>query len=159
MKTIFSYILTLLFVFALGCSTTFTSGVNQLHAGTGKSFKGPIGLQLYSLRAQFAKDVPATLDQVHSFGVTNVELAGSFNLSPVEFKKQLDARGLKPISGHLHMNGFATMSKISRMKPKYLVCNMSGVPGLRTKIRLTKKLREKRFPSSIAPVKRWPNTD
>ena len=26
--------------------------------GTGPSFKGPLGLQLYSLRDQFAKDVP-----------------------------------------------------------------------------------------------------
>ena len=29
--------------------------------GTGASFKGPLGLQLYSLRADFAKDVPGTL--------------------------------------------------------------------------------------------------
>jgi len=83
-----------------------TGGAGQGSTGTGKSFKGPIGLQLYSLRAQFAKDVPSTLDQVHNFGVTNVELAGSFNLPPAEFKKQLDARGLKPISGHFAYERF-----------------------------------------------------
>src|SRR5690349_17071487 len=32
--------------------------------GVGPSFKGPVGLQLYSLRAAFAKDVPGTLDKV-----------------------------------------------------------------------------------------------
>src|SRR5882724_4020022 len=100
MKNVSSSLLVLLFLFALVCSITFASGAGQGSTGTGKSFKGPIGLQLYSLRAQFAKDVPSTLDQVHNFGVTNVELAGSFNLPPAEFKKQLDARGLKAISGH-----------------------------------------------------------
>jgi sugar phosphate isomerase/epimerase len=68
-------------------------------AGAG-SFKGPIGLQLYSLRDQFAKDVPGTLDQVHSFGIQYVELAGTYNLKPEQFKAQLDARGLKAISAH-----------------------------------------------------------
>ena len=68
--------------------------------GTGPSFKGPIGLQLYSLREQFAKDVPGTLDQVRKFGFEYVELAGTYNLAPEKFKEQLDARGLKAVSGH-----------------------------------------------------------
>src|SRR6267142_2425871 len=37
--------------------------------GTGPGFKGPVGLQLYSLRAQFGKDVPGTLDIVKGFGI------------------------------------------------------------------------------------------
>jgi sugar phosphate isomerase/epimerase len=69
-------------------------------AGIGPDFKGPIGLQLYSLRAQFSNSVPATLDQVHRFGVQYVELAGTYNLPPEKFKQQLAEKGLKPISGH-----------------------------------------------------------
>ena len=76
------------------------SGMAQKTAGTGASFKGPIGLQLYSLRDQFAKDVPGTLDRVRGFGFQYVELAGTYNLPPEKFKEQLDARGLKPVSGH-----------------------------------------------------------
>lgn len=86
-------------LFSLICSNQPTVSPAQ-HAGMGAAFKGPVGLQLYSLREQFAKDVPSTLDQVKSFGIENVELAGTYNLSPAEFKKQLDARGLKAISGH-----------------------------------------------------------
>ena len=63
-------------------------------------FKGPIGLQLYSLRADFAKNVPATLDKVQSFGIKYVELAGTYNLSAEQFNKELAARKLKAISGH-----------------------------------------------------------
>jgi sugar phosphate isomerase/epimerase len=69
-------------------------------AGTGPSFKGPIGLQLYSLRDQFAKDVPGTLDKVREMGFTSVELAGTYNLTPEEFKAELDKRGLVAVSAH-----------------------------------------------------------
>ena len=37
-------------------------------AGVGPSFKGPIGLQLYSLRADFTNDVPGTLKKVKDYG-------------------------------------------------------------------------------------------
>jgi sugar phosphate isomerase/epimerase len=63
-------------------------------------FKGPIGLQLYSLRADFAKNVPSTLDKVQSFGIKYVELAGTYNLTADQFKKELANRKLKAISGH-----------------------------------------------------------
>jgi sugar phosphate isomerase/epimerase len=59
-----------------------------------------VGLQLYSLRDQFKKDVAQTLDQVRAFGVTNVELAGTYGVAPEKFKEQLDARQIKAVSGH-----------------------------------------------------------
>src|SRR5436309_3118339 len=69
-------------------------------ASIGSSFKGPIGLQLYSLRAQFDKDVPGTLDEVKSFGIKYAELAGTYRMPPEKFKEELSARGIKPISAH-----------------------------------------------------------
>src|SRR6185503_1890826 len=75
-------------------------------AGTGASFKGPIGLQLYSLREQFAKDVPGTLDKVRDMGFKDVELAGTYGLTPEKFKAELDKRGLKAISGHFPFEKF-----------------------------------------------------
>jgi sugar phosphate isomerase/epimerase len=70
-------------------------------AGTGPSFKGPVGLQLYSLRAQFAAHGPAaTLDTVKGFGLRYAELAGTYNLPPDHFAKLLAERGIKAVSGH-----------------------------------------------------------
>lgn len=63
-------------------------------------FKGPVGLQLYSLREQFKQDVGKTLDQVRAFGITNVELAGTYGVPPEKFKEQLDARHIKAVSSH-----------------------------------------------------------
>jgi len=65
------------------------------------AFSGTAGLQLYSLRSQFKlRGVPWTLDRVKSFGITEVELAGTYDLTPEQFKKELDQRGLIPVSGH-----------------------------------------------------------
>src|SRR5690349_3848688 len=69
-------------------------------AGIGPSFKGPVGLQLYSLREQFKKDVPATLDEVKTFGIKYAELAGTYDMPPEKFKAQLAQRGIEAVSGH-----------------------------------------------------------
>ena len=83
-----------------------TSGAAETKTGTGPSFKGPIGLQLYSLRADFAKDVPGTLAKVQAYGIRNVELAGTHNLAPDKYKEMLTAHGLKPVSGHFPYERF-----------------------------------------------------
>ncbi|MEJ0089387.1 MAG: sugar phosphate isomerase/epimerase [Limisphaerales bacterium] len=59
-----------------------------------------IGVQLYSLRNQLATNVPGTLAEIKSWGITNVELAGTYSLSPGQFKTQLDAQGMNAFSGH-----------------------------------------------------------
>lgn len=58
----------------------------------------PVGLQLYSFRDQFAKDVPGTMAKVREMGFREVELAGTYGLSNADFKKLLDQNGLKAIS-------------------------------------------------------------
>ena len=69
--------------------------------------KAPVGLQLYSLRAQFqAEGVPKTLDRVKDLGFKYVELAGTYNLPPDKFKAMLDERGLTPIAGHFAFDRF-----------------------------------------------------
>ena len=93
----------LIFLLAF-CALNALSGADQTLAqrttGIGPSFKGPVGLQLYSLRDQFKTDVPGTLDKVRSMGIKYVELAGTYGLTPEKFKELLDARGLKATSGH-----------------------------------------------------------
>jgi len=69
-------------------------------------FKGKVGLQLYSLRADFAKDVSGSLQRTRQFGFEFVELAGTYHLTPQPFKAQLDAHGLKPIAGHFPYERF-----------------------------------------------------
>jgi sugar phosphate isomerase/epimerase len=76
--------------------------------GTGSSFKGPIGLQLYSLRGDFAKDVPGTMARVSEFGFKYVELASTYNMPPDKFLALLASNKLKAVSGHFSYDMYRT---------------------------------------------------
>lgn len=63
--------------------------------------KNAAGLQLYSLRSQFKlRGVPWTLDRVKDFGIKEVELAGTYDLTAEHFRAELERRGLKAVSSH-----------------------------------------------------------
>jgi len=110
--------------FALACA----SGSLALAAttGIGSSFKGPIGLQLYSLRDQFPKDVPGTLDEVKKMGFRYAELAGTYGLTPDQFKAQLAARGIEPIAAHFSYDEFRDNPEAVALKAKELGLKYSG---------------------------------
>ena len=64
-----------------------------------------IGLQLYTLRAELAKDLLGTLKKVSDIGYKEVELFGYsdgkfFGKTAKEFKTILGDLGLNPVSGH-----------------------------------------------------------
>jgi sugar phosphate isomerase/epimerase len=97
----------------------------------GHLFKGPVGLQLYSLRDQLGKDVPGTLAEVQSWGVKYVELAGTYKMTPAEFKAQLDAHGLVAISSHFSFDRFrddpeGLFKEAETLGLKYVGC--AGIP-------------------------------
>ena len=94
-KTAFS----LLFAAMLVCLPCLAQDTTKAAAaGDDARFNGPIGLQLYTLRNIFSEDVDKGLDQAKAFGVTEVELAGTYGLEPEVFLKKLNDRGLKPIA-------------------------------------------------------------
>ncbi len=63
-------------------------------------FKGPLGLQLYSLRDTFAKDPTAALDETKALGFQYAELYAAIPIEPEKLKGELAARGITPISAH-----------------------------------------------------------
>jgi sugar phosphate isomerase/epimerase len=60
----------------------------------------PIGLQLESFKIRLGSDVSSGLDIVKADGFTIVETAGTYKLTPGQFRAQLDAHGLKAVSSH-----------------------------------------------------------
>jgi sugar phosphate isomerase/epimerase len=62
------------------------------------TFAQQVGLQLYSLREQFKKDVPGTMAKVKSWGVKVVEVPSTYGLSAADFKKLLAQNGMSAIS-------------------------------------------------------------
>lgn len=62
---------------------------------------GPIGLQLWSLRAYLPKDVPGTLARIKAMGFTEVEGAGLWGQTADGLRAALDAAGLSCRSAHM----------------------------------------------------------
>jgi len=70
-------------------------------------FHDHIGIQLWSLRAQFPKDVAGTMDLISkTYGIKEVETAGTYGLSPSQFGSDLRSHGLNPVSSHYGYDQF-----------------------------------------------------
>lgn len=67
----------------------------------------PIGLQLYSVRDECARDLPAVLSAVAKMGYAGVEFAGYYNYSAADLRKLLDDNGLQCCGTH---TGLDTLS-------------------------------------------------
>jgi sugar phosphate isomerase/epimerase len=65
------------------------------------ALNGPVGLQLYSLRESFKKDVPGTLAKVKAMGIHDVESAGTGGQTPADFRSALDTAGLRCQASHM----------------------------------------------------------
>jgi sugar phosphate isomerase/epimerase len=65
------------------------------------SFAGPIGLQLWSVRERMEQDVPGTLAWVREQGFPEVELAGTYGMTPQQFRQELDRAGLRATAMHV----------------------------------------------------------
>lgn len=63
-------------------------------------FAGPLGLQLWSVREPMGDDVTGTLAHVRAMGFREVELAGTYGLSPATFRQMLGDAGLTPTAMH-----------------------------------------------------------
>ncbi len=78
----------------------------SLQASTPPKSKGkiPIALQLYSVRQDCARDLPAVIQAVGKMGYRGVEFAGYHNRSAKELRKMLDDNGLKCCGTHTGLN-------------------------------------------------------
>jgi len=64
----------------------------------------PVGVQLYSVRAECAKDLPGTVAKVAAMGYDGVEFAGYYDYSAKDLRKILDDNGLKCCGTHTQMD-------------------------------------------------------
>ncbi|MEW6249040.1 MAG: sugar phosphate isomerase/epimerase [Planctomycetota bacterium] len=67
----------------------------------------PIGLQLYSVREDCAKDLPAVITVVAEMGYQGVEFAGYHGRSAAELRRMLDDQGLKCCGTHIGLDAIS----------------------------------------------------
>ena len=96
-----------------------------------------VGLQLYTVRAAMARDVPATLQAVARLGYREVEFAGYFKHSPAEIRRMLDDDGLTSPSTHLGLDDvrqrFDAVAEMAHVVGhRYLTVASLDMRGIRT---------------------------
>src|SRR5436190_6771101 len=94
---------------SLGCVIGMTVDA-QFSMAADPAKTAPIGFQLYTVRAEFARDVPGTLKKLAEIGYKAVEFwgyAGTPNVyekySAAELRKLLDQNGLKCCGMHMDL--------------------------------------------------------
>jgi sugar phosphate isomerase/epimerase len=75
---------------------TFLASAAALPTAARQRFR--VGVQIYSLRREAEKDLPATLAMIRKFGFTEVEVSALYGRSAADFRRLLDNNGLKATS-------------------------------------------------------------
>ncbi|MBM4019550.1 MAG: sugar phosphate isomerase/epimerase [Planctomycetes bacterium] len=114
----------------------------------------PVGLQLYSVRSECAKDLAGTVAAVARMGYKGVEFAGYYNKSAADLRKLLDENGLKCCGTH---TGFDTLMGDNLAKTiefnKTLGNKFLIVPGMQAKTRQDWLDKAKAFTELVDKVK------
>ena len=123
------------FAFALvallaGAVSAFAQDDARLKVGSNDVFKGPVGLQLYSLRDTFSKDVEKGFQTANDLGFGYVELAGTYGMKPEEMVAKLKQYKLTPIAGHWDYNLFKNNPEAVAKEAKALGLKYAGVAWL-----------------------------
>jgi sugar phosphate isomerase/epimerase len=99
-----------------------------------RRFTSPLGLELYSLRNELAKDIPATLAMVRKIGYTRVEIVYDHwgRATEKELRKFFDAADLKCTSAFYPAERFMqafdqVVEGAQALGVEYLICG--NVPG------------------------------
>jgi sugar phosphate isomerase/epimerase len=115
-----------------------------------KSFAKSPGIQLYTVGKELTEDMPGTLAKIAAMGYRTVESAGMGGKSAAEFRKALDAAGLKCPSSHMFpMPGQSTAQVFDDAKTlgsEYVVASVQlkteGLKSVEDYIRVLSALTE-----------------
>jgi sugar phosphate isomerase/epimerase len=125
------------YICAVAAILVLALGANA--AAAKEKVRPKIGVQLYSVRDDCAKDFPTTIAAIGRMGYEGVEFAGYYGRSAEELRKMLDDAGLKCCGTHIGLeallgdNLMATVKFNQTLGNKFLI--VPGLSGEHTKSR------------------------
>jgi sugar phosphate isomerase/epimerase len=91
-----------------------------------KLYTYPIGVQAYTFRNHFPKDVAKTLDLIQSMGITEIEGSAQQGQTPEQFKQMCADRGISVPSTGVDFNDLANpadaIAKAKVLGAKFVMC-------------------------------------
>ncbi len=112
---------------ALGTSIARSTAASGRVPDIASPLKGPVGLQLWSLRQYLPSDLAGTLAKVRALGFRDVEGAGLWKHTAAELRAALDAAGLRCRSAHMDFErlrdqGAAAFAEARALGATWVVC-------------------------------------
>lgn len=106
-------------------------------AGSGAAV--PLGIQLWTVKDETAKDLEGTLRKVHAAGFREIEFAGYYGKSPAELGKFMRDLGFSLVSTHagagdIAQNGDQIIADAKALGLKYIVASSPGVTPEKEKL-------------------------
>jgi sugar phosphate isomerase/epimerase len=117
-----------LFVIAAIVGGAVLANAAEQAVGTGPNFKGPIGLQMYSLRFYSGTNALAKIDKARELGFRAIEGGAPRGMPAAEFLKVLKERGMKLVStgsdyARLKNDPDSVVAQAKALGAKYVMCS------------------------------------
>lgn len=121
MKKLTNYVMFILLIMSSTCSSN-----KQVGSKGEPIFTAPIGIQAYSFRNYFPKDIPGTLDRIQAMGVKEIE-GESGRIDPADYRRLCEDRGIKIPStgaqfGELAKDPQKVADRAKVLGAKYVMC-------------------------------------
>jgi len=101
--------------------------------------KIPLGIQLWTVKEEAAKDLEGTLRKVYAAGFREIEFAGFYDKSAAEIGKLVKGIGLSPVSMHagagdIDKKGDQILADAKTLGLKFIVCSSPAVSPEKDKL-------------------------
>jgi len=101
--------------------------------------KIPLGIQLWTVKAEAEKDLEGTLRKVYAAGFRDIEFAGYYGKAPADLAKLMKGIGFSLVSTHagagdIAKKGDQIIADARALGLKYIVCSSPGVSPEKEKL-------------------------
>jgi sugar phosphate isomerase/epimerase len=108
-------------------------------------WKVPLGIQLWTVKAEAEKDLEGTLRKLHALGFREIEFAGYYQRTAADLAKLLKVIGLTPVSTHagadaIAANGEQIIADAKTLGLKYIICSSPMSDAVKAKLEWAKKM-------------------
>jgi sugar phosphate isomerase/epimerase len=132
------------FLVSAGAGVAAGSAVSTLSFAAGS--KIPLGIQLYTVRAETDKDVEGTLRKVYALGFREIEFAGYYKMPAADLAKLMKSIGFTLVSTHTGADDIAKdpaqiIADAKTLGLKYIICSSPMTKNVdKSKLEWAKKM-------------------
>jgi sugar phosphate isomerase/epimerase len=107
--------------------------------------KIPLGIQLWTVKAEAEKDLEGTLRKLYALGFREIEFAGFYGKSAADIGKLLKTIGLTPVSMHAGADDIAAkgeqiIADAKTLGLRFIICSSPMTDASKAKLEWTKKM-------------------